>query len=266
MQPTLFGFDSYAVCLVGASICGTVGLVVGGRAEGLAPGRILVFAVALGFAGFLGGKVYFQVEQGFGGFGGAVWWGGYRQAGGLAGIGAVCIPAALLLFGRRGFFALDALVPGIAAGVAVVRIGCLLRGCCFGPLYSGVLGVRFAPGTPAWLFQEKHGLVAGYELATRPMLALQVPFGCWAVVSAIAVWRIVRRRRLFPGQILVTYVAVSETGKFLLEFLRADPPNAAVTIQDGSLMVALVAGFVALSGWAIARSLGPTASVDAARV
>lgn len=52
---------------------------------------------------------------------------------------------------------LDAVVPAVAFGVFITRIGCFLNGCCFGNLTDSFLGVQFPESSPAWyIFGAAH--------------------------------------------------------------------------------------------------------------
>ena len=51
---------------------------------------------------------------------------------------------------------LDVLVPGVAAGIALARVGCFLNGCCFGTRTAGPTGVTFPPGSLPWLYDLAH--------------------------------------------------------------------------------------------------------------
>lgn len=64
--------------------------------------------------------------------------------GGLAGgaAGVFLVKKWLGISGRRG----NLFVPGIAAGVAIGRLGCFLRGCCFGKPTDMRWGVDFGDG------------------------------------------------------------------------------------------------------------------------
>lgn len=55
------------------------------------------------------------------------------------------------------FSTLDAVVPAVAFGIFVTRIGCYLNGCCFGTPTESFLGVEFPKDSPAWyVFGSTH--------------------------------------------------------------------------------------------------------------
>ncbi len=47
----------------------------------------------------------------------------------------------------------DAAAPGLALGLAIMRVGCFCNGCCFGHPTDGPTGVTFPPGSPAHLWE-----------------------------------------------------------------------------------------------------------------
>jgi phosphatidylglycerol---prolipoprotein diacylglyceryl transferase len=59
----------------------------------------------------------------------------------------------------------DALAPGLALGIAVMRTGCFLAGCCYGVVTTGPLGVVFPPGSVAHLVQMGNGVIGLFDAA-----------------------------------------------------------------------------------------------------
>jgi phosphatidylglycerol---prolipoprotein diacylglyceryl transferase len=51
----------------------------------------------------------------------------------------------------------DSGVPALAVGIALMRVGCFLRGCCFGLPTALPWGVTFPDGSPAWEQQMVSG-------------------------------------------------------------------------------------------------------------
>jgi phosphatidylglycerol:prolipoprotein diacylglycerol transferase len=141
--------------------------------------------------------------------GGLIWYGGF--AGGLLGTW-------LFLRRRRcGFLrGVDQVIPFVAFGHAIGRIGCFLNGCCYGTPSSSWCGV-WMPGIeqrviPTQLI-ESVGLAALYLLLRR----LQTPQ---------------RLRR--PGQLFGVYLIGYGLLRWIVELWRADQPVAwaGVTIQQ----------------------------------
>lgn len=118
---------------------------------------------------------------------------------------------------------LDLVVPGVALGQAIGRIGCLLSGCCYGMETSGTWGfaTRFAPGL-------RH---------PYPLYESVADFLLFLTLIALA-----KRIRVSGGLFLV-YAFGYSVIRFFLEFVR---DNSAYVLglsyaQWGSLAAALVA-------------------------
>ena len=62
------------------------------------------------------------------------------------------------------FRTFDILVPGVALGMSIGRIGCLLNGCCFGGVTDSAWSIVFPPCSPAHVHQIAHGNVFYYGL------------------------------------------------------------------------------------------------------
>jgi phosphatidylglycerol---prolipoprotein diacylglyceryl transferase len=94
----------------------------------------------------------------------------------------------------------DYLVPGIALGIAIGRIGCFLRGCCYGTVTTLPWGVDFGDGLrrhPTELYEA--ALCLGWFVfsRTRPKTDTGVQF----------------------DRFLLGYFAL----RFFLEFIRTEP-------------------------------------------
>jgi phosphatidylglycerol:prolipoprotein diacylglycerol transferase len=133
----------------------------------------------------------------------AIWHGGLVWYGGLAGgilTAVVWLRTQHMTFLRCA----DQLVPCIALGHALGRIGCFLNGCCYGLPTQAWFGVHF-PGheqavIPAQLF-ESAGL-----------------FGLFAIL-----WRMQTPQRLrTPGRLFGIYGVGYALLRFAIEFIRGD--------------------------------------------
>lgn len=149
--------------------------------------------------------------------------------GGLAG-GAVGVFLAKRRFGitgRRG----NLFVPGIAAGVAIGRLGCFFRGCCYGTPSMLPWAVDFGDGVmrhPAQL----------YEMAFMALLF---------VVGLVAV----RRWPEPPGAVFKLFMVSYFAFRFGVEFVRAEP----VVWMGLTLFQVISAGMVVFYGVDVALLL-----------
>jgi phosphatidylglycerol---prolipoprotein diacylglyceryl transferase len=94
--------------------------------------------------------------------------------------------------------AADSAVPAMVAAVVLMRIGCFLRGCCFGEVTSMPWGVTFPNGSPAWSYQLSTGQTGllGFTGLVRPVHPTQIyEIIAAVVVGAVAVWLMVRGRQ-----------------------------------------------------------------------
>lgn len=132
----------------------------------------------------------------------AIWEGGLTFFGGF-----ILAALAFLLIARIRELPVkslaDAIVPGLALGAAITRVGCFLNGCCYGCVTDSVLGVRF-PGTLGGL---RHPTQLYHSLAN---------------LSIFIVLMLVRRRVKTPGNLFWLYILLYSVGRFVVEFFRAD--------------------------------------------
>jgi phosphatidylglycerol:prolipoprotein diacylglycerol transferase len=85
----------------------------------------------------------------------------------------------------------DSTVPGLVAAVVLMRVGCFLRGCCFGNETALPWGVTFPVGSPAWSYQFATGRtgVLGLTGLVHPVHPTQLYEMLAAlVVGGVAMW------------------------------------------------------------------------------
>lgn len=122
------------------------------------------------------------------------------------------------------------LVPYLALGQAIGRIGCLLNGCC-------------------------HGKVSEYGIYFPAHNATLIPVQIYSSLAMAVIFIILRlmqaRRKLLPGKIFFTYLFLYSLKRFSIEFFRAD--NSAIfygltLFQILSILMFLgaIAGYAAL--------------------
>lgn len=93
----------------------------------------------------------------------------------------------------------DSAVPALAARLILMRVGCLLKGCCFGTTTALPWGIRYDPGSPAWALQLATGETNILELteATAPVHPTQIyEIMAAALFCGLALWLLSRRDRL----------------------------------------------------------------------
>jgi len=127
--------------------------------------------------------------------------GGLAIHGGLiAGIVTGCI------FVKRNKMALwktaDVIVPYVALGQAIGRIGCLLNGCCYG----------MATGLSFGITLQGH---------LQRLYPTQILSSVFLFLAFLALKRIYRKKR-FDGAVFFSYLLIFPAGRFFIDFLRGD--------------------------------------------
>jgi phosphatidylglycerol:prolipoprotein diacylglycerol transferase len=186
----------------------------------------IVFAALVG--GVVGSRLYFVAqnydELGADLFtgGGLVWYGGVL--GGAVGV-------LLWAWWRRfiGLALLDLAAPALALGYAVGRIGCQLSGDGdYGKDWDGPWAMAYPDGTVP-TEQTVHPTPV-YE-------TLAMGFCAWLL------WRL--RDRVRPGMLFALYLVYAGAERFLVEFVRRNPPEAlGLTTAQWESLAVFAAGVV----------------------
>jgi phosphatidylglycerol:prolipoprotein diacylglycerol transferase len=136
----------------------------------------------------------------------------------------------------------DILAPAFAFAMSVVRIGCLLAGCCSGRPTSLPWAIRFPAHSLPWAAEVHAGLLSIDSSQSLPVHPLQIYFGLLSLgLGIFCLW--FARRKAYEGQVFLVYVTAYGFGQFFLEFLRFGPlPH----VQYMALAIALVSGSVLL--------------------
>lgn len=130
------------------------------------------------------------------------------QHGGLAWFGGVIFGSlAAIIFIKKNklglFRTLDLLVPFLALGQAIGRIGCLLNGCCFGRVST--LGIYF-------------------KVFDQVLIPTQL-YSSLLLLFIFFVLRFMQDRKHLPGQILCAYLFLYSIKRFFIEYFRNDSPR-----------------------------------------
>jgi len=152
----------------------------------------------------------------------------------------------------------DVVVPYLALGQAITRVGCFLNGCCFGKPSDVPWAVQFPKGGHAWMRQEMDKLLnASDSSVTRslPVHPTQLYMVAGLVVMVVVLkWALSRKR--FDGQVGLLYLFFYGLLRFVVEFYRGDSVRSVfgMTVSQAlSLGMVLVA--VVLLGIAWKRGL-----------
>lgn len=151
-----------------------------------------------------------------------VWEGGLVFYGGVVGGALVAIA-----FARRERWSLgvlgDVFAPGIAAGHALGRLGCLAAGCCFGKLSGNEhWGVSFPRQSVAFDELASLGALPDGATMTPPLHPTQLyeAVGEAAICALLLVLR--PRLRARPGALVLIYLALYAVLRFIVELFRGD--------------------------------------------
>lgn len=143
---------------------------------------------------------------------------------------------------------------GIPLGLAIGRLGCLASGCCFGDLCTiDALGIRFPSNTVVYqehfdlhhdlLSQQwRDGVRASLPVWPTQLVSSMYNFGIFCIA-----YFVVRPRKRYDGQVLLTTIFLYAACRFGIEFLRADPRGGLgflSTSQIVALATTIAAGSV----------------------
>ncbi len=103
---------------------------------------------------------------------------------------------------------LDVFAPSLAIGHAIGRIGCFFAGSCYGKPTDLPWGVVFNdPNSPA---------IKGIPLHPTQL------YESFAEAGIFIFLMILRRHKIFDGQIMWTYILLYSAARFIIEFFRGD--------------------------------------------
>jgi phosphatidylglycerol:prolipoprotein diacylglycerol transferase len=223
MHPVLFEIGSfplgtYGLLLAIAFFAGAALAKRQAKLDGLNPAAITDLAIAMLISGIVGSKLLMVVVDLFSG----VPWREEFSFGTLRAGGAIhggVIAAAMVFFWklRKGTglplrLTGDALVPGVALGQAIGRLGCFSAGCCYGTESHAPWAVTFT--NP--IAQVFSGTPLGI-----PLHPVQL-YNTLANLAVMAVLLLARPKRAFQGQIFALYFLVEGLGRVITETWRGD--------------------------------------------
>jgi phosphatidylglycerol---prolipoprotein diacylglyceryl transferase len=237
---------------IGAGLgVGIANFLLAWRRAGLPFGwRVLALVAATIASGLFGARAYALIEQG------GRWDligtvdGGFRLPGGVIGL--------LIGLGLWRTFFLPGVRAGLIAdlgaiasqfGLAVVRLGCLAAGCCFGTVSDLPWAIRFPLGTQAATVHLSLGLIGPGATASLAVHPLQIYFMLLHLaVGGLLLW--FERRKAYDGQLLLLGLLLGQGGKALLEGFRQPIPGVPVLhlrVASAVLAAAAAVALVAMS-------------------
>lgn len=129
----------------------------------------------------------------------------------------------------------DMVAPYLALGYAIVRIGCLLNGCCFG-----------RPSTLPW------ALPSAYVDTT-----LRHPTQLYAFLAGLLIFAVLRWRRgktRFHGQLFLEFIMLYSVYRFIVEHFReVSAYTGFLTLGQAASLTGVVGAYVAIRVWPMGR-------------
>jgi len=197
------------------------------KKEGVDADAVFNFLFIVFVSGVIGARIFYIVENISYYFknpleiimvhhGGLSWFGGLI-------LGSICGVVYLKRKNLAVYKILDLIIPFVALGQAVGRIGCLLNGCCFGKesLHCGIY----------------------FPVYKTFLIPVQV-YSSLLLLLIFIVLRFLQDRPHRIGEVFFAYLFLYSVKRFFIEFLRAD--NAAV-LYGLTLFQLLSIGIFALS-------------------
>jgi phosphatidylglycerol:prolipoprotein diacylglycerol transferase len=243
------------------------------RRRGQEPERIADLSFWILVAALVGSRVYFILVNWGDYFGAgafvatplgriprllAVWEGGLVFYGGF--IGAALTALWYMRRHRMPFLAhADTLIPSVAFGHFLGRLGCFSAGCCWGEVAHGHLpwAARFPPASLAFqTFAARphpEAFLAPDRLGTLPLHPVQLyeAFGELAIFLVLVL--LVRPRKRFHGQVLAVWLLLYAVLRTVVELFRGDVERGVVAglgVGQWTSLAILAAGAAV---WARAR-------------
>jgi phosphatidylglycerol:prolipoprotein diacylglycerol transferase len=133
----------------------------------------------------------------------------------------------------------DAIVPGLAFGTVFGRIGCFAVGCCWGKPTTTWIGIRFDQRA-----HEISGVPSTLTLVPTQLIEASASLGIFLFL--VCIWK----RRAFRGQLVLTYMLLYSTVRFVVEFWRDDPRGRIMNLSTSQfLCLHIFAAAIVLYWW-----------------
>jgi phosphatidylglycerol---prolipoprotein diacylglyceryl transferase len=242
MYPVLIDVGSFTVHSYGVMLA--LAFIVAGlvarwqfKKRGVKPDFVYGLVIAAVIGGLLGAKIHFLIlhpelwPRNMLSGSGLVWFGGMFGA-------IVAVILVTLVSSQKLGAVMDGGAVAVAIGYAVGRIGCFLNGCCHGEPTELPWGVAFPEGSPS---------------TTAPVHPTQLYESLAAlVIFALLAW-VIGPRFKREGPLMFIFALLIGIERFLVEFVRTNPPSALGLTQQQWISIALVVVGAAGSWWFGAR-------------
>jgi phosphatidylglycerol:prolipoprotein diacylglycerol transferase len=193
----LFKISAYSFFTAAALAAVVAGSYLYARKRGFKSADALLMLLGMGLSVFIGARL-FNVFVNFGRYVEdpsrifSLTASGFSLYGGIV----LAIPAGLLIARLRKIplmkFA-DTVTPFMGIGIALMRIGCFLNGCCFGKETNLSWAVKFPPLSPAHLHQLSENVFAHFEVS--PVHPTQIYEFIAALFGTFLAFMILKKKR-----------------------------------------------------------------------
>ncbi|HEX9050554.1 MAG TPA: prolipoprotein diacylglyceryl transferase [Anaeromyxobacter sp.] len=275
---------TYGLLIAGAFLAGIWLAQREARRRGQDPERIADLSFWILVAALVGSRVYFILVNWGDYFGPgalvstpfgriprllAFWEGGLVFYGGFI---AAALTAAWYMrrHGMRFLPHADTLIPSVAFGHFMGRLGCFSAGCCWGEVAHGHLpwATRFPRASLAYQTFVTRADPAAYiapdRLTTLPLHPVQLyeAFGELAIFLLLVL--LVRPRKRFHGQVLATWLLLYAILRTVVEVFRGDVERGVVAGLGVGQWTSLVIFGAGVAVWTAARAARPVTAGPAA--
>ncbi len=107
----------------------------------------------------------------------------------------------------------------LPAGFAIMRIGCLFGGCCFGKPANLPWAIRYAQNSPAYNLHLKNGLVNSLNICSLSVHPTQI-YEIITMVLIIVLLIKIRTHLKKPGSLFYVYLILHGTTRFVIDFFK----------------------------------------------
>jgi phosphatidylglycerol:prolipoprotein diacylglycerol transferase len=161
---------------------------------------------------------------------------------------------------------LDAAAPTLALGLMFARLGCFLRGCCYGARTDSFLGLSFPPDSLVVQQHSERGwtlLANGWSVPVIPTQLIESTAGLTLVTITALILRRLKKARLAvesgihpadapgtwlrDGYVFLSFVTLYSMFRFCIEFVRDDGGRGSLGALSTSQIIGLllIVGMVA---------------------
>lgn len=135
--------------------------------------------------------------------------------------------------------AFDIYAPIFALSLILGRLGCFIKGCCYGKVCNLPWSVSFPPDSPVFRSQVQRGLISINQTGSLPVHPTQLYEILFGIVMLIVLTQLYRRS-LLKGCLFFIYFTGYSIFRFLIEFFRGDVRESTMLISVPQLMSLLI--------------------------